>query len=303
MESIKRGFVFLKQSWQMAFADPDLIKPSFYALGAGLIVTVTGMVLIGGTQFVLGDSSLGQVVVFVLGALFLFAEYATTYLFSAMTIYLIYGYLAEGDGRMDKALAVVRRDFWDILSLAAVSALVRLVTSRRSRRRNRGGILGLLGGLVNLLLRGLQIAWTEATYLILPAMVIEDIGLKDGVQRATRIIRENLLLIGVSMVGVGTVVGLIGFVVVVIGIVLGVGAALLVTSVFGSSVATIVAATAVAVLIIGIFVLVTMVFSSYTTTAYHTCLYLWARDVERAREREQPAEAVPAPAPLAAALG
>jgi hypothetical protein len=41
------------------------------------------------------------------------------------------------------------------------------------------------------------------------------------------------------------------------------------------------------------------VIGSYTSTAYHTCLYLWARDVERAGTGVQ----VAAPAPLAAVLG
>jgi len=43
------------------------------------------------------------------------------------------------------------------------------------------------------------------------------------------------------------------------------------------------------------------IISSYTATAYHTCLYLWARDAEKARAAGQ-AVAVAAPAPLAAVL-
>ncbi|GAB4579052.1 MAG: hypothetical protein Fur0022_17900 [Anaerolineales bacterium] len=57
----------------------------------------------------------------------------------------------------------------------------------------------------------IQTVWTEATYLVLPAMVIEDINLKDGLKRATQIVRNNLLLVGVSTVGVGFATGLIGF--------------------------------------------------------------------------------------------
>jgi hypothetical protein len=47
------------------------------------------------------------------------------------------------------------------------------------------------------------------------------------------------------------------------------------------------------------------IINSYTTTAYHTCLYLWARDVEKAQGGQQagiPVQ-IPAPAPLAAVLG
>jgi hypothetical protein len=55
-------------------------------------------------------------------------------------------------------------------------------------------------------------------------------------------------------------------------------------------------------IIAGLFILVAVVISSYTTTAYHTCLYLWARDVERARQEGQEIMAVKPPVPLAAVL-
>jgi hypothetical protein len=49
------------------------------------------------------------------------------------------------------------------------------------------------------------------------------------------------------------------------------------------------------------FILLATVLTTYTATAYHTCLYLWARQVERARRTGQPDE-VAAPQPLAAIL-
>ena len=56
------------------------------------------------------------------------------------------------------------------------------------------------------------------------------------------------------------------------------------------------------VIIAGLFIMVATVITSYTSTAYHTCLYLWARDVEKAAAAGSKAE-VQAPAPLAAVLG
>ncbi|HKG53416.1 MAG TPA: hypothetical protein VKB04_04090, partial [Anaerolineales bacterium] len=48
--------------------------------------------------------------------------------------------------------------------------------------------------------------------------------------------------------------------------------------------------------------MVASIISSYTATAYHTCLYLWARNVEVAQAAGEPVR-VTAPAPLAAVLG
>lgn len=40
MESFSRGWSFLKQAWQMALQDKDLIKPSISALIVGSAVLV-----------------------------------------------------------------------------------------------------------------------------------------------------------------------------------------------------------------------------------------------------------------------
>ena len=277
MQSISRGFSFLKQSWQMAFADRDLLKPTIYAIFVGMVVSVIGIIPIIGTVLLFGDSRIGQYLSYIEGAILIFAQFVVTYVFSAMTIYLIYGYLSEGDGRMDKAWAVVRRDFLDILSLAGASTLVNLVQNAIRGKRG-GGVRGAIASLINTV-------WTEATYLVLPAMVIEDIGLKDGLKRATQIVRNNLLLVGVTTVGVGFVTGLLGFFLGATGIVLGLGVGFGIVQVLGSEVLGIISAITVGGMIALMFILVAVVVGNYTTTAYHTCLYLWARDVEKARGR------------------
>lgn len=299
MESFSRGWSFLKQAWQMAFKDKDLLRPSIYALIAGMIVSVIGIIPIIGTVFLFGNSQFGNVILFVMGGLMIFVQFVVSYIFSAMTVYLIYGYLAEGDGRMDKAWDVVRRDFFDILTLAAASTAVNLLRNAAQRNRRGGIAAGLARSATNLL----QVLWTEASYLILPTMVIDDLNLKDGMQRVLKITRENLLLIGISTVGVRWVTGLIGFVLGFVGfliaLAIGGGAVYLTGTINALSILAI----AVAAFIFFAFVVVASVISSYTTTAYHTCLYLWAREVEKVQVTAGQPVRVPAPAPLAAVLG
>jgi hypothetical protein len=283
----------------MAFKDKDLLKPSIYALIVGVIVSVIAIVPIIGAAVLFGDSQFGKIILFILGAIMIFVQFVVSYVFSAMTVYLIYGYLAEGDGRMDKAWAVVRRDFFDILTLAAASTAVNLLKNAANSSRGRGGIVsGLARGATNLL----SALWTEASYLILPAMVIDDLNLKDGMQRILNITKQNLLLIGISTVGVRWVTGLIGFVLgfggLVVAIAIGGGAAYL----SGGSTVISVIGIAIGAMIFFTFVMIASVISSYTATAYHTCLYIWAREVEKAQVAGQPMQ-VMAPAPLAAVLG
>jgi hypothetical protein len=195
---------------------------------------------------------------------------------------------------MDKAWAIVRRDWLDILSLAAVSTLVNLVKDAIKGKGKSGG-RNFLAGLIDTV-------WTEAAFLILPSMVIEDVNLKDGLQRAGSIIKDNLLLIGISTVGVKAVNGLLGFLLGFIGIGLGFAAGFGIISLTGyEDIFGLVGGISLGVIIASIFIMIATVLTSYTATAYHTCLYLWARDVEKAQAFGSHDE-VTAPAPLAAVL-
>jgi hypothetical protein len=304
MQSFSRGWSFLQQAWQMAFKDKDLLKPSIYALIAGAFVTVIGIIPIIIVVLLFGNSGLiGRALLFIFGALLVFAHFIVSYVFSGMTVYLIYQYLTEGDGKMSTAWSIVRRDFFDLVTLAAVSTAVNLLKNAAQRNRGRRGGIGAIGASMLSAAAGfLEVLWTEASFLILPAMVIEDLNLVDGGKRVAQIVRDNLLLVGISTVGVRAVTGLIGFLLGVGGAVLGFGLGYGVVFVFNSSTVGLVLGIVLGMMIFFAFTIVASVINSYTSTAYHTCLYLWARNVEQAQAAGQPMQ-IAAPAPLAAVLG
>lgn len=299
MKSFSRGWSFLKQAWSMAFKDKDLLKPSIYALVVGMIVSAIGIIPIALAGFIFSGTTFGNIAMAVMGGFMVFVQFVVTYVFSGMTAYLIFGYLSEGDGRMDKAWDIVKRDFFDIITLAAVSTVVNWLKNAANRNR-RGGNIGasLIRGAANLF----SVLWTEASYLVLPAMVIDDLNLKEGMQRILNITKENLLLIGISTVGVRWVTGLIGFLFGFVGLVLAFlvgGGAFYLTNDFG---AVTIIGIVIGALIFFVFVTVASVINSYTSIAYHTCLYIWARDVEKAQVAGRSIQ-ITAPAPLAAVLG
>lgn len=298
MESFSRGWNFLKQAWSMAFKDKDLLKPSVYALIVGGIVSMIGIVPIIIAAILFGDTQFGNIILGVLGAILMFVQFVITYVFSGMTVYLIYGYLTKGDGHMSEAWNIVRRDFFDILTLAAVSTVVGLL--RQAAQRNRNNVAGNIARAATGLL---EVLWTQAAVLILPAMIIDDLNLKDGAIRVGKIVKENLLLIGISTVGVRFVTGLISFVFGVIGflLALAIGGGLAFAS--GGNTTISIIGIVVGALVFFTIIMLISVFSSYTTTAYNTCLYIWARDVEKATVEGRVPSQVQAPAPLAAVLG
>jgi hypothetical protein len=303
MQSFARGWSFLKQAWSMAFQDKDLIKPSIYALIAGSIVSLIGAIPIIITAVFLGDSgTLGQIVLAIMGAVLVFLNFVVSYVFSGMTVYLIYEFLTKGDGRMSTAWSIVRRDFFDLVTLAAVSTVVNVLRNAARRNRNRGGLGGLAAGVISAAAGLLEVLWTEASYLILPAMIIEDMNLTHAAKRVGQIVRDNLLLVGISTVGVRAVTGLIGFVLGFLGLLVGFGIGYGIFAILGTTTVGLIFGIGLGLMVFLLSTMVASVMTAYTTTAYHTCLYLWARNVEIAQTAGQPIQ-ISAPAPLAAVLG
>jgi hypothetical protein len=287
----------------MAFKDKDLIKPSIYALIVGSIVSLIGALPILITAVLFGESGrVGQAILAGMGAILVFVNFVVSYVFSGMTVYLIYEYLTKGDGRMETAWSVVRRDFLDLVTLAAVSTVVNVIKNAARRNRNRGGIDAIAATLISSAAGLLEVLWTEASYLILPAMVIEDMNLANAAKRVAQIVKDNLLLVGISTVGVRAVTGLIGFVLGFLGLILGFGIGYSMIAILGTGTVGLIFGIGLGLMIFLFFTMVASVISNYTTTAYHTCLYLWARNIEVAQAAGQPVR-VTAPAPLAAVLG
>lgn len=303
MQSFSRGWSFLQEAWGMAFKDKDLIKPSIYALIVGSIVSIIGAIPIIIAAVLFGDSGrVGQLILAIMGAVLVFVNFVISYVFSGMTVYLIYEYLTSGDGKMSTAWTIVRRDFFDLAALAAVSTAVNVLKNAAQRNRNRRGIGGVAAAVISSAAGLLEVLWTEVSFLILPAMVIEDMSLVDAAKRVAQIVKDNLLLVGISTVGVRAVTGLIGFLLGLAGLVLGFGIGYGMIAILGTGTIGLILGVGLGLMIFLFSTMVASVISNYTTTAYHTCLYLWARNVEVAQTAGQPVR-VTAPAPLAAVLG
>ncbi|VVB91365.1 Uncharacterised protein [uncultured archaeon] len=234
-----------------------------------------------------------QGLVYVLVFLVLLGEYYISYFFTGMTAFLVYDYFKDGDATMSEAWAAVKKNALTLFYLSIISAIVRVVTGvLRGRRDNRRSTAG---GLADMILGFIERVWTVATYFIIPAIVIEDRDLTGAVARATDIMKKNLLPIGVGEIAVSFVTGVLTVIGFIIAIVIGV-------VIFGAmSGVSAVAGALIAILITAVIIVLVIALSMYVTTAYHTCLFLWARSVEDARTGAP--GTVKAPAPIANVMG
>lgn len=212
-----------------------------------------------------------------------------------VTTALVYSHLTEGpgSGKFSTACQAVLTSLPAIVMLGTVTLVAKKLAGWMRDKRG-SGIFGFgmtfLAGIV-------EVFWTLAGHLILPAIVIEGTSFWGALKRADKIAQGNLLTIGVGEVGVDLICRAVSAIVYAVGMA-GFGGAWYMNTQGMAAISgpvIIVAGLAWASLV----VLVTAM-SLYIRASFYTCLYVWAIEAESVEETER--SSVCAPAPLAAAL-
>jgi hypothetical protein len=274
IESWKKGWSFMKAAFAMARADRKLLSPSVY------LVLITILYFVGWVAALVSiDPQWSDGTWTVVGIIAVFGSFLVFYFFCGMTVNMVDVHLKGGRPSLAEGARDAGKNFLAIVFLALVSTAID--TLARSARGNDSIVGKIIAGLV-------QSIWTMLSFLLLPAIIIEDASFGDAMRRVRQLHRGNLLLIGIGEIGVRMVTNLIGLVwfllifAVVYGAfaLIGGTAALVIAFVAGGTMFALFAA-----------------FSTFLRMAYYTCLYLWAVEVERA------GPSAAAPLPLAIALG
>lgn len=278
-DSISRAFTFLRESVLMAFRDKDLLLPSVLATIANAVMLGLLALVLWRTGAVqrLGEEQVERWWFALVGAGVALLSYTITYFFVGMTVNLVDTHLRGRDARLDEAFADARKNFFALLGLAVVSALVSIITGMLRGRKGRD--------LGDYAADAINRVWVVASYLILPAIILEDLSLRAAANRARELHRRNLLGIAVGEVGVIVLANVLTLVGLICGAILGFG-------IFRLTAGGMIPALVVA----GLFFSLVLAVATYVRIAYYTCLYLWAVATE------EQGEPVAAPAPLAASL-
>jgi len=207
-----------------------------------------------------------------------------------VTTALVYSHLTEGagSGKFSTACAAVFTSLPAIVALGFTTLIAKRVA--RFMRDKRGS--GIFGMGVNFLASIVEVFWTLAGHLILPAIVIEGTSFWGALKRADRIAQGNLIAIGVGEIGIDTINRVVLLLVCLAGI-------------SGFSYAYMQHAfTNPMFYVCGVAwaatVIVVTAMSIYIRAAFFTCLYVWAIEAEALSEAERVNHRPPAP--LAAAL-
>ncbi len=283
-DQILRGLNFISSAFQLLRENPRFLVPILLHMAVSFVLFVLLALGIWTTSgFATGDELARRLenervlpLIAVAIAVWYLATVVLGFFFTGAVVSMVDAYLKGRPTNLSIALKDSFKNADGLLALAFINILIGWLTSTM---RSREG-LSWLG-------RTIQTLAEVITYLVLPIIVIEDTGLIAAVRRGVELYRRHLLPITAGEVGVR-----------------------LLSSIFNS--VAFIGAIGVAIFLapFGIFPLVggalfAVVFASvvwsisaFVTTAYHTCLYLWAVEYERAIAPEQ----VTVPAPLASAL-
>jgi hypothetical protein len=274
VDSWKKGWSFIKAAFAMARENRKLLAPSVYQVLVSILYFVGWVVAIISIHPHWSNGMWA-----VVSAIATFGSFLIFYFFCGMTVNMIDVHLKGGKPSLGEGAKDAGKNFLAIVFLASISTVIE--TLARAARSEDSVVGKIVAGIV-------EAIWTTLSFLLLPAIIIEDAGLGDAMRRVRALHKGNMLMIGIGEIGVRAVTNLIGLVwfLLIFGVIY-----LDVTLFHGTT-----------ALVIGFVVGGTMLalfsaFSTYLRMAYYTCLYLWAADVEKL------GQSAPAPLPLAIALG
>lgn len=206
-ERFSRSWGLIKASAGVLAKDKELLVFPLLSAACTLVV-VAAFVLpaLGlGALDGLRDGGGVSLLAYVLAFLFYLVQYFVIFFFNSALVGAAMIRLDGGDPTVGDGLRIARSKALPILGYAAIAATVGMVLRAIQERA------GFVGRLVS---GALGVAWTLASFLVVPVLVTRDIGPVDAVKESALLLKktwgENLIGQG----GVGIVFGLLQFLVI-----------------------------------------------------------------------------------------
>ncbi len=253
---LTNSWELVKASWRVLLADKELMIFPFVAFLASLVVLATfavPTVLAGMLDSAVTNGDVG-VFSYVVAFLFYVVMYAVTIFFNSALVGAAMIRLEGGDPTVRDGFRIAASKFGNILGYAVIAATVGTLLRVISERSGSIGrfVVSLVG-----------FVWNIATFLVVPVLVVENVGPIDAVKRSGRLLKETWGEQIAGNLSVGFIFGLITFGVILLGI------PLVILAVISGSVALIVTAVALVILLIMAVSLVSSTLSGIYTAAVY----------------------------------
>ena len=188
MDRIARSFRLVQQSYRILMRDSELMFLPFISGAITLVVVAAAALGFGISEESVREGRIDQIALLLL--LFIMA-YTISIFFQAAVIAGATERLRGGDPTMRSALAAAWRRIGSILAWAVVAATVGIILNAIHERA------GWLGKLVTLVI---GVAWSFATFFIVPVIVLEHHSVGDSFRRSWETFKKTW---GEAVVGAG----------------------------------------------------------------------------------------------------
>ena len=260
--TLSRSWSLVKASYNVLRSDPELMVLPFISMAGVILVSIVFFVPVyfSGLLDNVGDEGFNSSNV--VGLVVLFLYYLVMYAIIIFSNVALVGAammrLRGQDPTVRDGLNIAMQHLGQIVGYAAISATVGLVLKVL---RDQDSIIGRIFAFI------INVAWSVVTFLVIPILVVENVGPVEGIKRSTALLRNTWGEQVVANGGIGLVLGLI-----TLGVILVMGLPLFLLAMATSSALLIFLAVALTVLV----VMAISLFGSALNGVFQAALYNYA---------------------------
>ena len=255
-QRLSNSWELVKASWRVLLADKELMVFPLVAFFASIVVLITfavPTVLAGVLDSAMANGEL-SIFSYIVAFLFYAVMYFVTIFFNSALVGAAMIRLEGGDPTVRDGFRIAFSKLGTIFGYAVIAATVGTILRAISERSGAIGriVVSLIG-----------FVWNIATFLVVPVLVVENVGPLDAVKRSGSLLKETWGEQIAGNLSVGFIFGLISFLVILAGI------PLVILAVISGSVGLIVTAVVLIILLLMLISLVSSTLSGIYTAAVY----------------------------------
>jgi hypothetical protein len=181
-ERMSRSWTLVKASAGVVRDEPVLLAFPFFSFVSAFVVILTFAWPFAGVEATSDDGPAREAMVYVWIFCLYLALFFVGFFFNAALVAMALLRLEGGDPRLGDGLALAVRRVPAILGYAAIAATVGLALRAIEER------IGFVGRLVT---SSLGVAWTVATFLVVPVLVAKDVSPLAAVAESARLLKQT----------------------------------------------------------------------------------------------------------------